>query len=407
MRKEARYLALREHLRPWQEVWGYSVLKSWDSMKACIGAEVLAAFSSMDLAEQYEFLNGREVSDLPEGVAAWHRSLNPLVHLSRMPLANAIEGPREEGLTPKKNHEIACILKFLEKQEPSWEQLLDIGGGAGHLARHIAAQWSLDTVSIDREALFQQEGLRLLQRRPWKNLIQKPFQFVTGIFPDCLETSDAWNPHRPTLSVGLHTCGPLAWEHLKLVSEHVVVLNFGCCYDKLQLEKDLEQSVVARENPMGWTAEALFLMTRGGKERGFDDFRFQHRVQLYRFALHHFLQDELGLKDFVPVGQTAARHYRGSFASYAANRLEQMKLPMPCSESAIEDYFQKQEAMLEEQWTAALLRNRMARPLEVLLILDRAMLFEERGYQSELYEIFNPQLSPRNIGILLKPCKGP
>jgi hypothetical protein len=47
-----------------------------------------------------------------------------------------------------------------------------------------------------------------------------------------------------------------------------------------------------------------------------------------------------------------------------------------------------------------LLRDRFARALEVVLLLDRAILLEEMGFRVELLQVFDPRLSPRNIALI-------
>ena len=393
------YRELRSLLMPLREIWGFSVLKSWPEMRTAIGPDLLQARVQLSLPEQYRFLRGEVLPQLPASVQNWQFALQRLITFPEQPSPQLQETPFDEGLNPKKNHEISAILEFLEERCDTVQQLIDIGGGAGHLARHLASRRAWNTFSIDRESSFQAKGRWLLQRRPWKRLVQGSFTFVTGTFPECLTDYKGLDRTVHTLSVGLHTCGPLAWHHILMAGANVDVLNFGCCYDKLQLDTDVERSSRAQEAPLGWTQEALFLATRGGKERSFEDFTFQARVQEFRFALHAYLCEQGFADNFLSVGQTPDRHYKGSFAAYVENRLQSLQISSRADAEEIETFRCKHSPILAEQWAAALLRNRLARGLEVLLILDRALWLEEKGMEVLVHQFFDPSLSPRNLGI--------
>ncbi len=86
--------------------------------------------------------------------------------------------------------------------------------------------------------------------------------------------------------MGLHTCGALAWDQLALASRGFAVLNIGCCYEKLDAEKDTERSKVAQAASLGWTGEALYLANRGGIERWTDGCKWSQSRMHEPFLLY-------------------------------------------------------------------------------------------------------------------------
>ena len=58
-------------------------------------------------------------------------------------------------------------------------------------------------------------------------------------------------------------------------------------------------------------------------------------------------------------------------------------------------------------FAAHLIRNAFARPLEILLILDRALWLREKGFETQIQAIFDRRLSPRNLSLIARRPKVP
>jgi len=56
--------------------------------------------------------------------------------------------------------------------------------------------------------------------------------------------------------------------------------------------------------------------------------------------------------------------------------------------------------MVWEMILANLIRWQLGRILETYLILDRALWLEESGVECEVAQIFDEQISPRNLAII-------
>lgn len=390
----SRYPALSAFLQPWSPLWGRSVFDRFDEAARLIPESWFEFGACSALSAQFEAAQGRGASEVPADLRSWVALARELCEfeLECEPVPLRREFDRE--LTPKKRHEIESLLGFLRSRLKSGSKVLDIGGGVGHLARHLALELGCSVVSVDRDAVLQRDGQAVLSQWPWRDE-GLSVRFVRGEFPEVSVAGCGW-------TIGLHTCGALAWRHLQHHVEYPVeargsVLNVGCCYEKLNAASETQRSELARKHPLAWTQEALFLANRGGVERTAEGFEFQQRVMRYRFTLQELLRHE-GLSEIDSVGAAPDQAYRGDFANYVRSRSVARELVL--SDAAMEDFFRTSAPRVERMRFASLLRNILARPLEVAIVLDRAAYLQERGVEARVVRLFDPAISPRNLGVV-------
>lgn len=392
----------------WSALWGHSVLDRFELMEERVPEEwfhygVVAGHSS-----QYSLGQGRRGEHAPESLQTW---VDTLREIGRVPLGGMpqkINPPWTRDLTPKKKHEIESLLSHFKTLIAPVEGVLDIGGGAGHLARHLARELRCPVESIDRDPVLQDKARRILEKPPWRHASMHSVRFKTGEFSD-VEYPDPVDPGH--WAVGLHTCGPLAWSHLKLVARGYSVLNVGCCYEKLNVHREIECSERARRSSLPWTEEALYLAERGGVYRTQEDFEFQQRMQGHRFSLHQLLlQQGVDPDRAQAVGSAGRAVYEDRFSSYVQDRRHHSsdlrRALSSLSDRACEDFFQQVGPRVEKMRFIAYLRNLLARPVELAILVDRAMFVEERmplqDHGVRLIQFFDPVLSPRNVALVVR-----
>ena len=99
---------------------------------------------------------------------------------------------------------------------------------------------------------------------------------------------------------------------------------------------------------------------------------------------------------FQTLGNASKEDYKGSFADYCYKYLpESQKL----SKSELENYYQKYEPTYKTYLCYGIIRSFLSRPLEVYLNLDRCLFLEQNNYDVQIEEVFNRELSPRNIAL--------
>jgi hypothetical protein len=336
---------------------------------------------------------------LPPGLKDFLEATRPLLVFPASTSTTPLPENKTLHMTAKKQHEIAAILPFLATQITALgiERAVDIGGGVGHLARTLMTQLHLPMVSIDRDASLQSMGRSLLTKM---KLSDAPLRFVNAEMQTTPQDEVDAHFAGACLSIGLHTCGPLAWTHLKKSQTSRAVLNFGCCYDRMDVARDCQQSLVAQRHPLPWTSFALFLATRG-RRRSFQELAMQERVNTYRLALHLFLQEEGLAHGFMAVGDAPRAAYDHGFVAYVENRFRHLQLDFSRHEQRAALFVERPDIKrsMREFFVINVVRNAFSRPLEVLLLLDRALWMAEQGHEVELRQFFDHSISPRNLGL--------
>lgn len=327
--------------------------------------------------------------------------------LSFVPQAeDATEIPLEDwafsGVKFKKRHEIQKITPVIKKiyQQTHFHHINDIGGGVGHLARILAHYHSIPTYSIDQNSEFQEIGKKRLTRFR-KKASAAEVTFINTKFGE--DTNSILS--KDSFTLGLHTCGNLA---VKVIEENIKhktlgLLNFGCCYYKMENENDFPISNFYKENkfqkinPYG-----LSLATRSHAETDFSNYIKKEKVKYYRYGFHLFMMKHFNRNDLIDVGECPINTYDKPFTNYMLLKLSEQKIAHDFSPEYIETFFSSKEIKreLRVMFLCNIIRWQLGRALEVFLLIDRCLYLEENGYRVRLEQHFKESLSPRNIGIL-------
>jgi len=308
----------------------------------------------------------------------------------------------------KKKHEIDSIaprLKYFHEQK-KFERIIDIGGGVGHLSRILAYYYSIESKCLDRDENFIKIGEERL----------KKFKVPIYAAPISFSKIEFGNPNDEAIlselihnnhffSVGLHTCGELSLKVINttISNQGVGLLSFGCCYHKFQSNQYFPLSNYYKENfDLSMNLYAMTLATRAHRDHNFQNFINKKNVKYYRTALHLLLVKFFNLNHVHEVGEVHVREYSKSFSDYAISRLEHLKIQHSLSKETIEEFYLDldNQKLLQEIFLKSLMRWSIGRPLEIYLLLDRAIYLEENNYEVKIEEYFDEALSPRNIGIL-------
>lgn len=125
-------------------------------------------------------------------------------------------------------------------------------------------------------------------------------------------------------------------------------------------------------------------------------------MKLYRYTIHFLLHDEYGMKKIATLGNSPPRLYDESFGVYALDNLKRIGVEIKHSEEELNAYFHDpgRQDLISKMLVAGLIRNACGRLLELYIQLDRVIYLEEQGYKTQLLEIFEEPVSPRNIAIV-------
>ncbi|WP_163861648.1 methyltransferase [Myxococcus eversor] len=396
---QARLEALTHQLRPWSSLWSRSILQGWPGSGTAWPEDWLAYARSLDEAGERRLDQGELVGAPPPSLGALLAALQELTALPWHEGLHALTVSETQGLSTKKTHELERVLALLAPRTRFIHQAVDIGGGMGHLARLCARTFGWTFHSIDRDAALQDKGRRWLTKT--RSPVGDTLCFIQASVEDGLQPQlDPLFTGRDRASIGLHTCGPLALTQLRKSQEAGFVLNVGCCYDKLETPRDYPVSHVGGAHPLPFTPHALALTTRGRPHKTDAEFARMKRVYAWRFAFALLTMRHFPERGFVRAGDAPRALYDGRFALYALDRLERLGLEPRMTDVELDAFEVSVRAETRDLLLCHLLRDRFARALEVVLLLDRALLLEELGFQVELLQLFEPRLSPRNLALI-------
>ena len=294
----------------------------------------------------------------------------------------------------KKRHEIERIVSFLSEKKDISPRVLDIGGGIGHLARTLSKKMEKEGIIVEANSDFTRIGKQVNNKLNINNV-----SYINEYF----KKDKSYHHNQSTMMTGLHACGDLTSDLIQYTVEKDLhdLLSLGCCYFKVRGEGYNFLSTSGKTLKLDIPKYALTLASRAHTGQKRADFDKKKKVKYYRYALHLFLFYELGIKDFLEVGESKFSLYSGSFSTYAKEKLNFLNISKNIKDKDLDDFYasQKTQDTIKRMFLANIVRWRFGRPIEKLIVLDRAIYLKESGYNIEVGEIFNENISPRNIAI--------
>lgn len=407
MNHQNRYLSLVEFLLPYEPFWQQEVLNNYPETIEAYPSEWLELLDSKTDEELHQ-IDGRSNPESIKG-STLAEFINKAQDLVSWPKETYSPTPLPSWaymkVKEKKKHEIDCLREVILplKEKAGFTKMADIGGGVGNLSRIMAHYHGLPTTCLDMNEDFLEKGLKRKSKYPLpKNAATLDFEkfkfgFDTGALVEKHFATDS-------LTLGLHTCGPLALEHIRSFHKHKgkAMLNFGCCYSKLDPSLETNISAFATEHPLEFTVHGLTLATRSHSTMTLEEFKLKKRVKSFRYSLHLFLKEVLGHTEFATIGEANPSVYWGSFSDYALLKIKALgeeKLPTPIE---LDEFYKNSNIQIQvrRMFLANIIRWQLGRAVEFVIILDRCLFLKEHGHSVELLQVFNEELSPRNLGIL-------
>lgn len=284
------------------------------------------------------------------------------------------------GISLKKSHEIRRIMGFLKRFE--FKKVIDIGSGKGHLSFIMAKYLSNQSyVCIDQDEKLQESAKKSFEKVNPRALKKLQYKALT------INENSNFSVEENDLLLGLHACGDLSVNLLNLYNNQAGnFLNFPCCYHKcsqLNLSGDMKLEL---------NHYALTLANRSNVPLSLEVYNERYKIKSFRYTLEMAYYDKHGehLKNLGPVPKDL---YNKSFDEYL-NYYEFNNYP----QNLLKEYQEK----VHNYILLETLRNPLGRLLEQYILLDRALYLEQNGKKVELCEVFDNNISPRNIALFCK-----
>ncbi|KPG74726.1 methyltransferase [Pseudomonas libanensis] len=264
---------------------------------------------------------------------------------------------------------------------------LDWCAGKGHLSRRLLQPGQqLTCLEYDPALVASGQALSDRHNLPAAHRLQDVMANIT-IDP----------AHTP---VALHACGDLHVRLLQLASAAGCkqLALAPCCYNRINADRYQALSAAGRASRLQLSIEDLGLplsetVTAGNRVRQQRDTSMARRLGFDR------LQRQLrGCDEYLPTPSLPASWLDKPYADYCQELANLKGL------STGEQDWTALEAhgwhRLAEVRNLELVRGLFRRPLEMWLVLDRALFLQERGYNVEVGSFCETALTPRNLMVL-------
>jgi hypothetical protein len=267
---------------------------------------------------------------------------------------------------------------------------LDWCSGKGHLGRRLLRPGQqLTCLEYDPALIASGQALSEHHRLP-----------VTHRQQDVLAADTASQLTHEHTPVALHACGDLHVRLMQLASaagcKQLAVAP--CCYNRTSADHYQALSGAARASALRLSVEDLGLPLSETVTAG-TRVRHQRDISMARRLGFDLLQRQLrGCDEYLPTPSLPVRWLDTPFAEYCRELAALKGL------STGEQDWQALEAhgweRLAEVRNLELLRGLFRRPLEMWLVLDRALFLQEEGYKVQVGTFCETPLTPRNLMVL-------
>ena len=268
---------------------------------------------------------------------------------------------------------------------------LDWCSGKGHLGRRLL-QTGQQLTCLEYDPALVASGQALSQRHQLHAL---------HIEQDVLAASAASMLNAGHTPVALHACGDLHVQLIRLASaagcKQLAIAP--CCYNRISLNTYQPLSSAAERSVLRLSLDDLALpmsetVTAGAR------IRRQRDTSMARRLAFDLLQRQLrGVDEYLPSPSLPSAWLDKPFADYCRDLAALKDL----STVGEQDWVALEAAgwqRLAEVRNLELLRGLFRRPLELWLILDRALFLIEQGYAARLGTFCETPLTPRNFLLL-------
>jgi hypothetical protein len=322
-------------------------------------------------------------------LAAQAHDLSQIGELPQSP-ATALPARFSADVPGRKWQQIESFARSLTfTQTP--QHWLDWCAGKGHLGRRLAQQGGALTC-LEYDPQLVQSG--------WQ-LSQKLGIAAQHIEQDVLAADASQQLQAQHTPVALHACGDLHVRLLQLASQAGCrqLAVAPCCYNRISTATYQPLSASAQASTLQLSIDDLGLplsetVTAGAR------IRRQRDQSMARRLGFDLLQRKLrGIDEYLPTPSLPPAWLDKPFADYCKDLAALKQLPTP----AVQDWSQLEQRgwqRLAEVRNLELLRGLFRRPLELWLLLDRALYLQEQGFSVRLGLFCLSQQTPRNLLLL-------
>ena len=268
-------------------------------------------------------------------------------------------------------------------------QILEWCAGKGHLGRLLSCTYHVPVTSLERNTSLCDDGRKLAE----KVHASMTFQTLDVLTPKAAEYIES-DQH----AIALHACGELHLTLLRLACETKcsAISIAPCCYHLISDQVYHPMSIPGIDNNLKLRRFDLKLPIQEQVTATLRIKRLRDIQLHWRLAFDLYYRDLTGSTRYRPVPTVREAMLNTDIKTFFEWAAAKCKLPAPVSidYEALERRARKRRIVISR---IELIRHVFRRPLEVWLVLDRALYLIERGYEVTIGAFCPKPITPRNV----------
>lgn len=281
------------------------------------------------------------------------------------------------------------ITAFASALPPGNVPVIDWCAGKGHLSRIVQRGQQQSVHCLEWDAALLSAGSALAEKQQLD--IHYHHHDVMQPLPSACADPES-------LHIGLHACGELHMQLLRHVANsqaHGMALS-PCCYHKISAEVYQPLSDLAQQSKLTLNRQALHLAVQDTVTARRGERLLREKERLWRLGFDALQREITGTDQYMNIPSSNSKLLRQDFAHFCQWAANARQLPLP-AHIDYEHYLQRGREKHRQVLRLDLLRRVFSRPLELWLVLDRALYLEERGYTVNISRFCDGKVSPRNL----------
>lgn len=278
------------------------------------------------------------------------------------------------------------------------QQQVDWCAGKGHLARTLARRHEVTVVALEAQEKLCTEGKSLARRQGTPVRIEQQDVLAPGV--------EQWLD-RGTHVSALHACGALHQRLLELAARTDCAVTLApCCYQRIPSVDYRPMSRLGRKltraHGLHLNRDDLALAVQETITAPRSDRIARTRGNAWRLGFDLLQRKLRGVDRYLSLPSLSHGRTPSSFEAFCRWAAAQKRLPLPaeCDWHALEREGWRRYAEVSR---LELVRHLFRRPLEIWLVLDRALFLEEAGFRVEVGTFCARDVTPRNLLLRARP----
>ncbi|PAJ74858.1 methyltransferase [Pseudoalteromonas sp. NBT06-2] len=289
-----------------------------------------------------------------------------------------------------KGRKLAQLKSFVAAVDETELPVLEWCAGKGHLGRMLAFKGTKKVHSVEIQPHLCDQGTALA-----KNFHMNIDYTQADVLQDDLSQQIKQNQH----AVALHACGQL---HQTLMRQAVLSktkkLSFSpCCYHLMQDSEHYQamsyEGLQSELNLSNYDLKLALQETVTAADR----ITQKRTIEVeWRLGFDQLMRDVTGTDTYISVPSVSKSMFSTNFEAFCMWAADKKSLDLP-NNIDFESYYQKGKARKKITEKIELVRHLFRRPIEIWLILDRALYLQNHGYHVYVNQFCDKQVTPRNI----------